>query len=77
MAEATATRTESKEKNEEAIATAKAAQTAATNAMAILMDFYTRSAQATALVPQTPAEDAPETVDKPYQGMTPKCAGRG
>ena len=77
MAEATATRTESKEKNEEAIATAKAAQTAATNAMAILKDFDTKSAQATALVQQTPAEDAPETVDKPYQGMTPKCAGRG
>ena len=45
--------------------------------MAILKDFYTKSAQATALVQQTPAEDAPETVDKPYQGMTPKCAGRG
>ena len=73
MAEATATRTESKEKNEEAIATAKAAQTAATNAMAILKDFDTKSAQATALVQQTPAEDAPETVDKPYQGMLPEC----
>ena len=72
MAEATATRTESKEKNEEAIATAKVAQIAATNAMAILKDFHAKSAQATALVQQTPAEDAPETVDKPYHGMLPE-----
>ena len=62
MAEATATRTESKEKNEEAI----------TNAMAILKDLYAKSAQATAPVQKTPAEDAPETVDKPGQGMLPE-----
>ena len=54
MAEATATRTESKEKNEEAIATAKVAQTAATNAMAILKDLPAKPAQATALEGGTP-----------------------
>jgi len=72
MAETTADRTESKEKNEQTIADAKAAQVAVTNAMAVLRDFYTKSAQATTLVQQSPAEDAPETSDKPYKGLLPE-----
>jgi prefoldin subunit 5 len=71
MAEATQTRTEAKAKNEETIADAKAAQEAVTNAMAVLKDFYAKSATATALV-QQPAADAPETFDKPYTGMLPE-----
>jgi len=71
MAEATATRTEAKAKNEATVADAKAAQVAVTNAMAVLKDFYAKSAQATALV-QGPAEDAPETFDKPYTGLLPE-----
>ena len=71
MAEATETRTEAKAKNEATVADAKAAQTAVENAMAVLKDFYAKSAQATALV-QGPAEDAPETFSKPYTGMLPE-----
>mmetsp|Transcript_17334 Transcript_17334/g.49262 ORF Transcript_17334/g.49262 Transcript_17334/m.49262 type:complete len:681 (-) Transcript_17334:51-2093(-) len=74
MAEATADRAQAKEKNEQTIADAKAAQVAVEQAMAILKDFYAKSAQATALVQarQTPAEDAPETFDAPYKGLLPE-----
>merc|ERR1740123_1861805 len=71
MAEQTAERTASKQRNEQTIADAKAAQVAVEQATAVLKDFYAKSAQATALsqVGQTPGEDAPETFDKPYQGL--------
>merc|ERR1719215_1358890 len=72
MADATAERQASKEKNEATIADAKAAQVAVEQATAVMKDFYEKSAQATALVQQTPAEDAPETFDKPYQGLLPE-----
>merc|ERR1719487_2087311 len=72
MAQATKERTESKEKNAETLADAKAAQTAVEQAIAVLKDFYAKSAEATALAQQTPAEDAPETFDKPYKGMLPE-----
>jgi hypothetical protein len=72
MAEATETRAQNKAENEETIATAKEAQVAVQNAIALLKDFYAKSAQATALSQQTPAEDAPETFDKPYKGMLPE-----
>merc|ERR1719313_5249 len=36
--------------------------------MAVLKDFYAKSAEATAFA-QQPAADAPETFDKPYKGM--------
>merc|ERR1719253_161379 len=72
MAEATETRTEAKATNEATIADSKAAQTAVENAMAVLKDFYAKSAQATVLSQQSPAEDAPETFDKPYTGMLPE-----
>merc|ERR1719324_839721 len=72
MAKATSDREASKEKNAETIADAKEAQTAVENAIAILKEFYAKSAQATALAQQTPAEDAPETFDKPYKGLLPE-----
>merc|ERR1740123_873839 len=71
MAQQTAERTASKQRNEQTIADSKAAQVAVEQATAVLKDFYAKSAQATALsqVGQTPLEDAPETFDKPYQGL--------
>jgi len=77
MTEATAERTASKEKNLLTIEDAKAAQVAVQQATAILKDFYAKSAEATALAQaaQSPAEDAPETFDKPYKGMLPESGG--
>merc|ERR1719336_1971743 len=63
---------ESKAKNEKTIQEAKEAQTAVSNAMALVKDFYEKSAQATALAQQTPGEDAPETFTKPYKGLLPE-----
>jgi len=71
MAEATAERGANKATNSQAISDAKDAQTAVEQAMAVLKDFYAKSAEATALV-QGPAEDAPETFSKPYTGMLPE-----
>jgi len=74
MADATAERTASKEKNAQTVEDAKAAQVAVQQATAILKDFYAKSAEATALAQtvQTPADDAPETFSKPYQGLLPE-----
>merc|ERR1719362_963884 len=60
---------ESKALNEQTIKEAKDAQVGVEQAIAILKDYYAKSAEATALAQQTPAEDAPETFDKPYKGM--------
>merc|ERR1719506_3539748 len=71
----TSDRMAAKAKNEETIADAKAAQSAVEDATAVLKDFYAKSATATALAQQQsaqPAADAPETFDKPYQGMLPE-----
>jgi len=72
MAKATEDRTASKATNEQTIEEAKLAQTAVANAMALVKDYYEKSAQATALAQQTPGEDAPETFTKPYKGMLPE-----
>jgi len=72
MAKATEDRTASKATNEQTIEEAKLAQTAVSNAMALVKDYYEKSAQATALAQQTPGEDAPETFVKPYKGMLPE-----
>jgi len=71
-AKATADRIDAKGANEQTIKEAKLAQTAVSNAMALMKDFYEKSAQATALAQQSPAEDAPETFSKPYKGMLPE-----
>merc|ERR1719152_653112 len=42
--------------------------------MAVLKDFYAKAAEATAFA-QQPAADAPETFDKPYQGMGAEGGG--
>merc|ERR1719480_765296 len=72
MSKATADRNSAKTANEQTIKEAKLAQTAVSNAMALVKDFYEQSAQATALAQQSPAEDAPETFSKPYKGMLPE-----
>jgi outer membrane murein-binding lipoprotein Lpp len=84
MATATADRAESKATNEATIKDAKEAQVAIENAIAILKEYYAKSAKATSLVQQagrataggkrrqTPADDAPETFDAPYKGMLPE-----
>jgi len=73
MAENTAERGANKAENEQTISDAKAAQTAVEAAMAVMKDFYAKSAEATALAQvQQPAEDAPETFDKPYTGLLPE-----
>jgi len=72
MAKATSDRITAKGANEQTIKEAKLAQTAVSNAMALVKDFYEKSAQATALAQQSPEEDAPETFSKPYKGMLPE-----
>jgi uncharacterized protein YoxC len=68
MAKETEERTEAKATNTETVKEAKAAQVAVEQAMAVLKDFYAKSAEATAFA-QQPAADAPETFEKPYQGL--------
>jgi len=79
MASSTEERTASKAANEKTIAESKDAQTAVEEAIAVLKEYYAKSSQATALMQkqasthrQTPMEDAPETFDKPYQGLLPE-----
>merc|ERR1719517_398108 len=72
MAAATEERLASKAKNEQTIQEAKEAQAAVQHAMEVVKAYYAKSAEATALVQQTPAEDAPETFVKPYKGMLPE-----
>merc|ERR1719345_661477 len=74
IAESTAKRSANKAENEQTISDAKAAQTAVEAAMAVMKDFYAKSAEATALsqITKAPADDAPETFDKPYTGLLPE-----
>mmetsp|Transcript_43396 Transcript_43396/g.102204 ORF Transcript_43396/g.102204 Transcript_43396/m.102204 type:complete len:696 (-) Transcript_43396:69-2156(-) len=72
MAQMTADRQASKEANMKTIKEAKEAQAAVEEAIAVLKDYYAKSTQATAMVQQTPIEDAPETFEKPYKGMFPE-----
>jgi len=74
MADATKERGANKAKNGQTVTDAREAQTAVEQAMAVLKDFYAKSAEATALV-QGPADDAPETFDKPYTGMGTEGGG--
>merc|ERR1712203_1231198 len=72
MASATEERLASKAKNEQTIQEAKEAQAAVQHAMEVVKAYYAKSAEATALVQQSPAEDAPETFVKPYKGLLPE-----
>merc|ERR1740130_2503548 len=68
MATETEERNAAKATNAQTVKDAKAAQVAVEQAMAVLKDFYAKAAGATAFA-QQPASDAPETFDKPYQGL--------
>jgi hypothetical protein len=72
MATAQEDRASSKAANDKTTKEAQEAQSAVEEATALLKDYYAKSAQATALVQQTPLEDAPDTFEKPYQGMLPE-----
>eukprot|EP00418_Pyrodinium_bahamense_P077278 CAMPEP_0179054740 /NCGR_PEP_ID=MMETSP0796-20121207/22943_1 /TAXON_ID=73915 /ORGANISM="Pyrodinium bahamense, Strain pbaha01" /LENGTH=289 /DNA_ID=CAMNT_0020751375 /DNA_START=3 /DNA_END=872 /DNA_ORIENTATION=+ len=77
MAKAAKERQEEKAANEQTISEAKQAGTAVAQALAVLRDFYARSAEATALAQQaqSPAADAPETFEGPYKGMQGSSGG--
>jgi len=77
MANATGERELEKEANMAAIADAKESAAAVAEALAVLRDFYAKAAEATALVQQvqSPAEDAPETFDAPFQGAQGESGG--
>jgi len=76
MAEATEVREKEKEKNKATIEDAKEAQTAVTQALSVLKDFYAKAATATALVQNKgPEDDAPETFDTAYTGMGGQSGG--
>merc|ERR1719502_2146608 len=65
-----------KAKNEQTIEDAKESQEAVANALAVLRDFYAKSATATALVQtQGPADDAPATFDSAYTGQQGESTG--
>merc|ERR1719352_165973 len=50
-------------------------QLAVAQALQVLKDFYAKASEATALVQQSPAEDAPATFNKPYTGMGGSSTG--
>eukprot|EP00397_Hematodinium_sp_SG-2012_P023705 GEMP01024644.1.p1 GENE.GEMP01024644.1~~GEMP01024644.1.p1 ORF type:complete len:660 (+),score=201.60 GEMP01024644.1:67-2046(+) len=72
--EATAQRAEEKVKNAQSIADAEAGQAAVARALKVLREFYEKAAGASSFV-QGPAEDAPTTFDKPYQGQGAASGG--
>jgi predicted nucleic acid-binding Zn-ribbon protein len=75
MAKQTEDRNDSKATNEQTISESKEAQVAVEQATAVLKDYYAKAAQSTALVQQSPVEDAPESFDKPFQGQAAEGGG--
>merc|ERR1711871_1193382 len=69
VAKATKIREEEKAKNTETIKDAQEAQTAVSQALTVLKEFYAKAAKATALVQQ------PEIFDQPYTGMGGAAGG--
>jgi len=69
MKKATEERLAEKATNTKTIEEAKTAQHAISSALTVLKDFYDKAATATALAQRGFNEDAPETFDKPYQGL--------
>jgi len=69
VAEATTMRENEKAKNTETIADAQEAQTAVSQALTVLKEFYAKAAKATAMVQQ------PEIFDQPYKGMAGMTGG--
>merc|ERR1719335_1799223 len=69
MAKATSLREEEKAKNAETIKDAQEAQTAVSQALTVLKEFYAKAGKATAFAQQ------PEIFDKPYKGMGGMAGG--
>merc|ERR1719160_2318925 len=69
VAKATKMREEEKAKNAETIKDAQQAQTAVSQALTVLKEFYAKAAKATALVQQ------PAIFDSPYKGMGGNAGG--
>jgi len=74
MADATNERTDAKARNTATVSEAKAAQKAVASAIAVLKDFYAKSAEAKAFTQEStqvsgPADDAPETFDGAFKGQ--------
>merc|ERR1719456_484594 len=67
MAKATEIREAEKAKNDETIKDAQDAQTAVSQALTVLKDFYAKAAEATAFLQQQPTP--PPIFDTPYTGM--------
>jgi len=68
VAKATEIRNEEKAKNTATIADAKQAIEAVSQATKVLKEFYEKASSATALMQRGPADDVPETFDKPFTG---------
>merc|ERR1719421_2090461 len=75
LAESTKQRNKEHAENEEAVADAKAAIVAVTEALKVLKDFYAQAATATALVQQSPADDAPASWDNSFTGQQSASTG--
>merc|ERR1712228_198970 len=73
MAKATTLRQEEKAKNLETVKDAQEAQTAVSQALTVLKEFYAKAGEATAFVQQQPV--APEIFDSPYTGMQAENGG--
>jgi prefoldin subunit 5 len=74
LATATALRQKEDEKNVATIADAEQAQTAVSQAISVLREFYDKAAEATALVQEKRAGQ-PEIFDTPYTGMQSENGG--
>jgi len=74
MSQATDDRQKDMATNAQAVTNAKEAQIAVAQALAVLREFYAKSAEATALM-QGPAEDAPPIFSTSYRGMGAEAGG--
>merc|ERR1719359_1433928 len=72
VAEATAIRSKEKATNTETISDAQEAQTAVTQAVSVLKEFYEKAGEATSLIQK---KQEPEIFDAPYTGMQSENGG--
>jgi hypothetical protein len=80
MEEATKLRAEEKEKNAQTVTDAQEAQTAVAQAITVLKEFYSKAAEATALLQQSKhgrqhKQEPPPIFDSPYKGMQDENGG--
>jgi hypothetical protein len=74
MAEATKLRGEEKEKNAQTVTDSQEAQTAVAQAITVLKEFYSKAAEATALLQQK-KQEPPPIFESPYKGMQSENGG--